>query len=138
MGVELPHFSAFPLNYTAAGREVLRRYYRDYLPVILLWLYISFYIILLGAEINAELEWWIQPPAVRSRWASAALSSPTMLLAGLKVTGDHRALSRAIPRQQNLARRSKCGSKTVLIGGCSAAFRVRCHFYDYRLGASFS
>jgi hypothetical protein len=47
-------------------------------------------------------------------------------------------MSRAIPRQQNLARRSKCGSKTVLIGGYSAAFRVRCHFYDYRLGASFS
>jgi len=33
MGVELPHFSAFPLNDSAAGREVIRRYYRDYLPV---------------------------------------------------------------------------------------------------------
>jgi homocysteine S-methyltransferase len=33
MGVELTHFSAFPLNDTAAGRDVLRRYYRDYLPV---------------------------------------------------------------------------------------------------------
>ncbi len=33
MGVELPHFSAFPLNDTDAGREVIRRYYRDYLPV---------------------------------------------------------------------------------------------------------
>ena len=28
MGVELPHFSAFPLNDSAAGREVIRRYYR--------------------------------------------------------------------------------------------------------------
>jgi homocysteine S-methyltransferase len=33
MGVDLPHFSAFPLNDSAAGREVIRRYYRDYLPV---------------------------------------------------------------------------------------------------------
>jgi homocysteine S-methyltransferase len=33
MGVELPHFSAFPLNDTASGRDVIRRYYRDYLPV---------------------------------------------------------------------------------------------------------
>ena len=33
MGVELPHFSAFPLNDSAAGREVIRSYYRDYLPV---------------------------------------------------------------------------------------------------------
>jgi S-methylmethionine-dependent homocysteine/selenocysteine methylase len=33
MGVELPHFSAFPLNDSATGREVIRRYYRDYLPV---------------------------------------------------------------------------------------------------------
>ena len=33
MGVELPHFSSFPLNDTATGREVIRRYYRDYLPV---------------------------------------------------------------------------------------------------------
>jgi homocysteine S-methyltransferase len=33
MGVELPHFSAFPLNDSTAGREVIRRYYRDYLPV---------------------------------------------------------------------------------------------------------
>jgi S-methylmethionine-dependent homocysteine/selenocysteine methylase len=33
MGVELPHFSAFPLNDSASGREVIRRYYRDYLPV---------------------------------------------------------------------------------------------------------
>jgi len=33
MGIELPHFSAFPLNDTAAGRDVIRRYYRDYLPV---------------------------------------------------------------------------------------------------------
>ena len=35
MGVELPHFSAFPLNDSAAGREVIRSYYRDYLPVAL-------------------------------------------------------------------------------------------------------
>lgn len=35
MGVELPHFSAFPLNDSATGREVIRRYYRDYLPVAL-------------------------------------------------------------------------------------------------------
>src|SRR4029078_2681261 len=33
LGVELPHFSAFPLNDSAAGREVIRSYYRDYLPV---------------------------------------------------------------------------------------------------------
>jgi S-methylmethionine-dependent homocysteine/selenocysteine methylase len=33
MGVELPHFSAFPLNDTSSGRDVIRRYYRDYLPV---------------------------------------------------------------------------------------------------------
>jgi S-methylmethionine-dependent homocysteine/selenocysteine methylase len=33
MGVELPHFSAFPLNDSATGREVIRRYYGDYLPV---------------------------------------------------------------------------------------------------------
>jgi homocysteine S-methyltransferase len=33
MGVELPHFSAFPLNDSATGREIIRRYYRDYLPV---------------------------------------------------------------------------------------------------------
>ena len=33
MGVELPHFSAFPLNDSAVGREVIRSYYRDYLPV---------------------------------------------------------------------------------------------------------
>jgi homocysteine S-methyltransferase len=33
MGVELPHFSAFPLNDSATGREVIRSYYRDYLPV---------------------------------------------------------------------------------------------------------
>jgi len=33
MGVELPHFSAFPLNDSAAGCEVIRSYYRDYLPV---------------------------------------------------------------------------------------------------------
>src|SRR5262245_8404949 len=33
MGVELPHFSAFPLNDSPAGREVIHRYYRDYLPV---------------------------------------------------------------------------------------------------------
>jgi hypothetical protein len=26
MGVELPHFSAFPLNDSAAGREVIRGY----------------------------------------------------------------------------------------------------------------
>ena len=35
MGVELPHFSAFPLNDSAAGRDVIRSYYRDYLPVAL-------------------------------------------------------------------------------------------------------
>jgi len=29
MGVELPHFSAFPLNDSAAGRDVIRSYYRD-------------------------------------------------------------------------------------------------------------
>ena len=33
MGVELPHFSAFPLNDSAAGCAVIRSYYRDYLPV---------------------------------------------------------------------------------------------------------
>ena len=33
MGVELPHFSAFPLNDSVAGRDVIRSYYRDYLPV---------------------------------------------------------------------------------------------------------
>ena len=33
MGVELAHFSAFPLNDSAAGREVVRSYYRDYMPV---------------------------------------------------------------------------------------------------------
>ena len=33
MGVELLHFSAFPLNDSAAGRDVIRSYYRDYLPV---------------------------------------------------------------------------------------------------------
>src|SRR5215831_4719447 len=33
MGVGLPHFSVFPLNDSVAGREVIRRYYRDYLPV---------------------------------------------------------------------------------------------------------
>jgi homocysteine S-methyltransferase len=33
MGVELPHFSAFPLNDSAAGCEVIRSYYCDYLPV---------------------------------------------------------------------------------------------------------
>ena len=33
MAVELPHFAAFPLNDSAAGREVIRSYYRDYLPV---------------------------------------------------------------------------------------------------------
>ena len=33
MGVELPHFSAFPLNDSAAGREVIRSYYREYLSV---------------------------------------------------------------------------------------------------------
>ena len=33
VGVELPHFSTFPLNDSATGREVIRRYYRDYLPV---------------------------------------------------------------------------------------------------------
>jgi len=33
MGVELPHFSAFPLNDSATGRDLIRRYYRDYLPV---------------------------------------------------------------------------------------------------------
>ena len=33
MGVELPHFSAFPLNDSETGREVIRGYYRDYLPV---------------------------------------------------------------------------------------------------------
>jgi S-methylmethionine-dependent homocysteine/selenocysteine methylase len=32
VGVELPHFSAFPLNDNAAGCEVIRNYYRDYLP----------------------------------------------------------------------------------------------------------
>jgi homocysteine S-methyltransferase len=32
MGVDLPHFSAFPLNDSAAGCEVIRSYYRDYLP----------------------------------------------------------------------------------------------------------
>ena len=29
MAVELPHFSAFPLNDSAAGRKVIRSYYRD-------------------------------------------------------------------------------------------------------------
>src|SRR5262245_2686763 len=33
MGVELPHFSTFPLNDSATGREIIRSYYRDYLPV---------------------------------------------------------------------------------------------------------
>jgi S-methylmethionine-dependent homocysteine/selenocysteine methylase len=33
MGVELPHFSTFPLNDNADGCEVIRSYYRDYLPV---------------------------------------------------------------------------------------------------------
>jgi homocysteine S-methyltransferase len=33
MGVELPHFSVFPLNDSAAGRDVIRSYYRDYLAV---------------------------------------------------------------------------------------------------------
>src|SRR5690242_1007984 len=33
MDVELPHFSGFPLNDSAAGCEVIRSYYRDYLPV---------------------------------------------------------------------------------------------------------
>ncbi|MEY2852951.1 MAG: hypothetical protein RL030_83, partial [Pseudomonadota bacterium] len=33
MGIELPHFAAFPLNDSASGRDVIRRYYRDYLPV---------------------------------------------------------------------------------------------------------
>ena len=33
MGVELPHCSAFPLNDSEQGRAVIRRYYRDYLPV---------------------------------------------------------------------------------------------------------
>ena len=33
IGVELPHFSVFPLNDSAAGCEVIRSYYRDYLPV---------------------------------------------------------------------------------------------------------
>ena len=35
VGVELPHFSAFPLNDSAPGRDVIRSYYRDYLPVAL-------------------------------------------------------------------------------------------------------
>ena len=34
MGVELPHFSAFPLNDNAAGCEVIRSYYRDYYPLL--------------------------------------------------------------------------------------------------------
>ena len=34
MGVELPHFSAFPLNDSAAGCEVIRSYYRDYYPLL--------------------------------------------------------------------------------------------------------
>ncbi|HWA18883.1 MAG TPA: homocysteine S-methyltransferase family protein [Devosia sp.] len=33
-GVDLPHFSAFPLNDSAAGRDVIRGYYRDYLPAV--------------------------------------------------------------------------------------------------------
>jgi homocysteine S-methyltransferase len=33
MGVQLPHFSAFPLNDSEVGREVIRSYYRDFLPV---------------------------------------------------------------------------------------------------------
>ena len=32
MGVDLP-LPSFPLNDSATGREVIRRYYRDYLPV---------------------------------------------------------------------------------------------------------
>lgn len=32
-GVELPQFAAFVLNDSAEGRDILRRYYRDYLPV---------------------------------------------------------------------------------------------------------
>jgi len=34
MGVELPHFSAFPLNDSAAGCEVIRSYNRDYYPLL--------------------------------------------------------------------------------------------------------
>lgn len=32
-GVDLPYFSAFPLNDSVAGRDVIRAYYRDYLSV---------------------------------------------------------------------------------------------------------
>ena len=31
--MELPHFSASPLNDSAAGRNLISSYYRDYLPV---------------------------------------------------------------------------------------------------------
>jgi hypothetical protein len=30
MGVELPHFSTFPLNDSATGGEVIHSYYREY------------------------------------------------------------------------------------------------------------
>jgi len=33
MGMALPHFSVFPLNDSAAGRDAIRSYYRDYLSI---------------------------------------------------------------------------------------------------------
>ncbi len=69
------HFAHYDRTYGSLGAAI----------VLLFWLYISFYIVLLGAEINAELELQTAQDTTRgksrSRWASGARSSPTMWLA---------------------------------------------------------
>ena len=69
------HFANYDRIYGSLGAVV----------VLLFWLYLSFYIVLLGAEINAELELQTAQGHHARRgeaaWASGAPSSPTMWLA---------------------------------------------------------
>src|SRR5512144_276861 len=64
------HFGSYNKTFGSLGAVV----------ILLMWFYISAYVVCLGAELNAELErqtGGIRPPARRSRSAAAALTSPT-------------------------------------------------------------
>ena len=89
--IYVSYFANYDKSYGSLGAVI----------ILLLWLYISFYIILLGAEITPSSSCKprsTQQQAVRNLWEGVVLSSPTMLRAVLKETADPPALSRAIPR----------------------------------------